>query len=585
MSLRRKFGVLLALMGLAVLLIGAVSWWTFDSLRTEVREPIRSMTHVLLRLGDIKRDIEKLGEIASGTADAASAASFRAPSLMRHRAVSPETIDEFNRVLARVTGMIDDIRGERETAEEWALRTSKTSLQNMAQRVGTARTDGLAYLLAASRLPSSSEENPPLDDATRDALDGLRNKAAVDFLDIHELIERTEARLIVDAQSAIRSSDDQRVYLLVVLGSAMVIVVLTVAMGVTLIRRWVLMPVASLREATARIGRGEYTYRIPLAGETASDELVRLSAEVNQMAGMVKTMQDDRVEREKLAALGEMVRRLAHNLRNPLGGIRSLAELTIGELPMQGTHADLRENQARIITTVDRFEKWLTDLLTATRPMQIVPERTTVAQWLSGLVEAHRAHAQGSGVKLTLDASECPTEAVFDSRHLEHAVSAILSNAIAAASSPAARGKGGTGGTVTVRARYGGGTASRSEDGQSEDDCWTISIADQGPGVPPDLREKIFQPYFTTKPDGNGIGLAVALQVVKAHGGQIRLDSPWPASENGSGAAGGHPAHSAGTCFTIELPTNRPALAGEEVDMASIGLDGVPGGQNSRHRG
>ncbi len=581
MSLRQKFGVLLALMGLAVLLIAGVSWWTFDSLRTDVREPIRSMTHVLQRLGDIKRDIERLGGMVAGTTDTTTAGGFRAPPLSKHRHVSQETVDEFNHVTGRVTGLINSIRGERETAEEWALRTSKTSLQNMAQRLTNAKNDGLAYLRAASLLPERGDEAPQLDEPTKGMLDDLRATAAVKFYDIHELIERTEARLIADAQTAIRASDNQRTYLLVMLGSAFVMVALTVAMGVTLIRRWVLTPVAALREATARIGKGEYTYRIPLSGEIANDELLRLSTEVNQMAGMVKTMQDDRVEREKLAALGEMVRRLAHNLRNPLGGIRSLAELTIGELPAQGQGADLRENQTRIITTVDRFEKWLTDLLTATRPMRVVREPTKVVPWLSGLVEAHRAHAQGSGVGLTLDAAECPPEAVFDARHLEHAVSAILSNAIAATSSPAARGKGGVGGRVTVSAA----TQPREGEAGQSDRYWTISIADQGPGVPPDLREKIFQPYFTTKPDGNGIGLAVAQQVVKAHGGQIRLESPWPASESGSGAAGGHSEHPAGARFTIELPVNRPGLAGEDVDMASIGRDGATGGQNSRHRG
>jgi signal transduction histidine kinase len=275
-----------------------------------------------------------------------------------------------------------------------------------------------------------------------------------------------------------------------------------------------------------------------------------------------------------------MVRRLAHNLRNPLGGIRALAETTVGELPTHGPHSDLRENQTRIITAVDRFEKWLTDLLTATRPMRVVPEPTVVKAWLGGLVDVHRPMAESRGVSLTLDVSQCPGEAVFDSRHLEHAVSAILSNAIEATSSPQARGPARSGGAVEVRAGCPAANGKAPNEGY-----WTLSIADQGPGVPRELQEQVFRPYFTTKPDGNGIGLAVALQVVKAHGGQIRLDSPWPSQETGSGAAEGHSGHPAGTRFTIELPMNRPQVAGEDVDMASIGHGGATGGQNSRHRG
>src|SRR5262249_50007142 len=161
--------------------------------------------------------------------------------------------------------------------------------------------------------------------------------------------------------------------------------------------------------------------------------------------------------------------------------------------------------------------KWLTDLLTATRPMSLQPEITHVTPWLIGLVDAHRPLAQTLGVDLRLSA-DGPGDACFDARHMEHAVSAILSNAIQAASSPAAGGQVHPSVEVQVRAE----AAQPREDGQS----WSINVQDTGPGVPPQLREAIFRPYFTTKPDGNGIGLAVALQVVKAHGGRIDVESP-----------------------------------------------------------
>jgi signal transduction histidine kinase len=498
MSLRLKFGILLGVLGLAVLLVGSASWLTFETLRREVRDPIRSMTHVLQRLGDIKHEIARIQEVMT-------AATARAPT--------PEELASFERAADRALGFINSIGEKQESSEEWALRTSKSSLRNIGGRLAQTRARCEEYFRSVSGQAVGSPLAAPSPETPRSAaMDGLA--------DIRELIDRMDARLIADAQSAIGASDALRVWLLVVLGSAFLIVLLSASLGVILVRRWVLDPIEQLRLATARIAKGEFTYRIPAPGTpVGNDELLALSAEVNHMAGMIKTMQDDRVEREKLAALGEMIRRLAHNLRNPLSGIRGLAENSRTELATLGRPgAELTELQTRIITSVDRFEKWLNDLLRATRPMEIRPEPTPVPQWLSGLVDAHRPMATTRGVGLTLDASGSPGEALFDERHLEHAVSAILSNAIEATSSPLARGDAATGGQVEVRVLR--------ELGQSGS-SWSIAISDEGPGIPPDLREQIFRPYFTTKRDGNGIGLAVALQVVKAHGGTITVESPW----------------------------------------------------------
>jgi signal transduction histidine kinase len=338
--------------------------------------------------------------------------------------------------------------------------------------------------------------------------------------------------------------------------------------------------VAHLRTATARIAAGDFAHRIALGAPAGSraDELHQLSAEVNHMAGMVKSMQDERVEQERLAALGEMVRRLAHNLRNPLGGIRSLAETTRFELSHPKPEpAELKDHQTKIILAVDRFEKWLNELLGATRSLSIQPEPTNIERWLSGFADAHRPAAQSRGLNLTIDTSAGPPEAIIDSRHLEHALSAMVSNAIESTSSPQARGPGGS---VRVITRS---TDNKLPNGKLGD-FWTIEVIDEGLGVPPNLRDTIFRPYFTTKRDGNGIGLAVAHQVVKAHGGRIEVESPWPPQEDGSEK----PAREnwpAGARFTIYLPLSGPIMASNAAEVvASIGLSGATGGQDPRHR-
>lgn len=140
-------------------------------------------------------------------------------------------------------------------------------------------------------------------------------------------------------------------------------------------------------------------------------------------------------------------------------------------------------------------------------------------------------------VELRVDMNGAPDEVMIDPRHMEQAVVALISNAIEA--SPA-------GGVVRI------------ETGMDNGACWRLAVSDQGAGVPEDLRGSIFKPYFTTKADGNGIGLAVAQQVAKAHGGQLDLDNP-PArrSEGKFPGSGGR-----GATFVLRLPRRLPEATG-----------------------
>ncbi len=338
------------------------------------------------------------------------------------------------------------------------------------------------------------------------------------------IVARMQQSVYGSAELALAHSADIRAQLLLVLGLALLSALLLCALGALLIRRWVLKPVGELRTATARIAAGDFSHRTPVAG---SDELAQLSAEVNQMAGMVSAMQEERIQRERLAAIGEVVRRLAHNLRNPLSGIRSLAELSRDELDEA---SELRENQDRIVGTVDRFERWLTELLEATSPLAIVPGEHEVGGWLEGLIAAHTPAAESRDVRITVDTGAAPTRARFDRRHLEQAVVAILTNAIEA--SP-------RGGIVAVGAKEG-------EDGR----FWELQIADEGTGVSEELTGKIFAAHFTTKAEGTGIGLAVAQQVVRGHGGALSVRiGDGQVSGADSEVKGGR-----GATFVIRLP-------------------------------
>jgi signal transduction histidine kinase len=223
------------------------------------------------------------------------------------------------------------------------------------------------------------------------------------------------------------------------------------------------------------------------------------------MAEMVRVMQDERVGRERLAAVGEMVRRIVHNVRNPLAGIRGLAEVTRLDFDKGSPN---RESMDLIVSTVDTFERWLSELLDTTTPTKVEPRETPVEEWLTGVVEIHRPQAAARNVSLHLQFDNAPHAATFDPKHLDHALSALVSNAIEATPE---------GGRVWVTARQAPQSDTRAD--------WEVEVSDTGPGVPPDVLPRIFEPHFTTKRHGNGLGLAMAQQVAKEHAGRINVQN------------------------------------------------------------
>jgi signal transduction histidine kinase len=227
-------------------------------------------------------------------------------------------------------------------------------------------------------------------------------------------------------------------------------------------------------------------------------------------------------------------------VRNPLAGIRGLAEVT--RLDMEASSPN-RESMDLIVSTVDAFERWLSDLLDATSPAAIQPCQIRVPEWIAGIVEIHRSQATARNVTVHLDAAEAPKAAIFDPKHMDHALSALLSNAIEATPS---------GGDVWVTARVNdpalagpSGAGGSGENGTLP--TWEMHVIDRGAGIPPQILPQVFQPNFTTKPRGNGLGLAMAQQIVKGHSGRIIVKNGDPAHPERCGAS-----------FVIRLPI-RPA--------------------------
>jgi len=482
MSLTQKFAVLLGLLGLTVATALGAALAFGSSLDHQLRGPMLRTARILNELAAADRAVREAADNPDSASTVAEAAA--------------------------------------------ALRTNPDF--DMHAGVSTARAvlEGLDEVRRASIM----SEAAVADDA------GARTL---------RLIRRVERRIAENAAEQARFGDEQQVLFRVVLSASVLIAALFGLLGALLMRRWVVRPVARLREAADEIARGNYEHRLPVAGR---DELARLAGEVNHMSGMIATMQREAVENERLAAVGQVVRRLAHSIRNPLSGIRASAELSRRQA---GPGSPIGDNQQQIIETVDRFNSWLIELLDTTSPATVNMQPVEVRRWIDGLIAPHRLMAQAKSVELVVELGESPAEARFDPRSLGHAVVALLTNAIQA--SP-------VGGAVTVGARHDPGTSN-----------WEIWVNDKGPGIDPALHEVIFRPSFTTKRDGTGIGLAVAHNAVKAHGGRIDVES----------------APGRGSTFFVRIPSGDHGgdHAAEFNRSAESDQDGNPDREHPRRRG
>lgn len=469
-SLRTKFVFLLAAFGLVVLINAATTLWGVFFLEQQLDRPMRATETALRLLSETKR---AAGDQHNRIAKEARAAAIgpAAPEIEGE----PEPID------------IDEILDQSDTArratdellaaEDLEIVLGRGAPQYLKERVMRAEEAVLSWLDTG-------------DEATR--AEGLRM-----LFDIHEHIEQTEKQVVETAAMATTHTDRMRVRVWWSLAASAAIAVLTALLAAQLVRRWVLAPVAELREAAERFARGELDFRVAVSGQ---GEIATLASEFNTMAGTIKHMQHERIEQERLAAFGTATQRIVHNIKSPLAGIRMMAELA-GE-----GAGDAKEKLDRMVSTIDRMNTWLKRLLDVSRPGELNPSSTSVARWLGDVLAPLQVRAQGAGIGLHVDESGAPEVARFDPAQLEQAVVALVSNALEATPK---------GGEVRLRAW--------SENLAGKPPKWGIDVADDGPGVAVEASRRLFQPYFTTKSEGSGIGLAMVQKVARDHGGDAWL--------------------------------------------------------------
>ncbi len=267
-------------------------------------------------------------------------------------------------------------------------------------------------------------------------------------------------------------------------------------------------PVNELLEATGKIEKGDLDYRIT----GLKDEFGELASSFNKMAGSLKGQMARVQKAEQMAVAGELSAGLAHEIKNPLAGIKVAMEVLSGELDL------MSEDQAvlhKVTDEVRRLEVLMKSFLSFANPPCLRFDEVDVNRIVEGIVSFHLRDRQaasgekGVAVVKSFDDAIPPIQA--DPMHLQQVILNVLLNALDAMPD---------GGVLTVR------TALAPESNGVE-----IKISDNGRGLGNIAPEKIFQPFFTTKRKGTGLGLAISRQLIERHGGTIS------AEENPGGGA------------------------------------------------
>jgi signal transduction histidine kinase len=288
-------------------------------------------------------------------------------------------------------------------------------------------------------------------------------------------------------------------------------------------------PIEKLTVAARRIEEGDLQYRVSIRRD---DEIGSLATAFDQMAERLmqrekelKESQNTLRRADRLSSLGLLTAGLAHEIRNPLVAIRTFTQL----LPERYNDAEFREGfQGLALKEVDRICGLINDLLSFARPSRPNVAEENMNDVVDGIARILETEAKEKGVEITKDFAPNLPKVWIDREQLKQVFMNLIFNAIQAMKE---------GGSIFISTRV----TSRN-DAEHSGQFVQVEIRDTGIGIPPENLDHIFDPFFTSKDEGNGLGLSISHQIVQEHGGYVTVESKVDV----------------GTTFFINLPTGKP---------------------------
>jgi signal transduction histidine kinase len=276
-------------------------------------------------------------------------------------------------------------------------------------------------------------------------------------------------------------------------------------------------PLANLVSGVRALEKGDFAFPLQVRSR---DEVAELTTAFDGMRKTLQKSQQDLLHAERLATIGRMASTISHDLRHPLTTI-----LAYAEFQAEGNLDDRQRKTMydEIRASVNRMADLISSILEFSKGQEALQlTHGDVIEALEHTLNSVRIRPEFKGIQITV-AHEGATDGWFDFKKLDRAFYNLLQNACEAA--PAESGK------VQIMAR-------------GVNDHLEISVADNGPGIPPSIRNDVFEPFVTHgKEEGTGLGLAVVQKIVRDHGGEVTVETTGPS----------------GTTFKLTLPLKRPA--------------------------
>ena len=258
-------------------------------------------------------------------------------------------------------------------------------------------------------------------------------------------------------------------------------------------------PLRELAATARKIAAGRHSERL---GRLEGIEAQEVGRAFNKMLDELETSKRRLLHAATLAAVGELSSSIAHEMRNPLSSIR----INLQALRRKVEAGPYQELSAIALDQVDRLERMLSELLNFSKPLELELQPFNVGELAGQVVSELHLPAEEKKVALVVENPSGSLLLTADREQIHRALTNLVRNALDAAP---------PGGRVELGATAGG----------TDNGCAEIRVSDNGPGVRPEDREKIFQPFFTTREGGTGLGLANVKKIVEGHDGKIEVES------------------------------------------------------------
>jgi signal transduction histidine kinase len=299
----------------------------------------------------------------------------------------------------------------------------------------------------------------------------------------------------------------------ITIGLVAVSSILLVAVVGIMIVRSITAPVKQLVEVTKLVAADDLTAE---AAVKTRDEIGVLANSFNQMTRELKRSRNRLVQSEKLAAVGQLAAGIAHEIRNPLTSIKMIVQLLRRRLQEDETG---RESVQAVLDEINRLEIVISGLLDFARPMEMVLKPANVADVMNDVLKLMEADLRHRKIEFVKRMDETLPEIMLDEDKMKQVFMNLILNSMQAMPE---------GGKLIVKVNSQQSTVNRgleTRDHGLETNKVRVEISDTGIGMSPEVLAHAFEPFFSTKSGGTGLGLANVKKIMEQHGGKLEMES------------------------------------------------------------